>query len=59
MAEIIVACPECRLRVRVTEHGDDVYDAKARCNHRQNPLNCPMLWRALVTGHHAVRQSEF
>jgi hypothetical protein len=58
VAEIIVACPECGLHVKVTSDGDEVYDAKAKCNHRQNPLNCPMLWRTLVTGRRAVRPPE-
>ncbi len=58
MAEIFVACPECGLRVRVTSQGDELRDAKSKCNHRQNPFICPMLQPALAKGRRAVHPSE-
>ena len=54
MAEIFVTCPECKLRVKVTPGRAEPYDAKAKCNYRQNPLNCPKLWGPLTIARRAV-----
>jgi hypothetical protein len=56
MTEIFVTCPECGLRVKVTPDRDEPHQPRSKCNHRQNPLNCPKLTPALTTGRQAVQR---
>jgi hypothetical protein len=44
MGEVVVTCPECRLRARVLPREDQMIDGeRSKCPHRINPLNCPNL----------------
>jgi hypothetical protein len=50
MAEKIVRllrCPECGLAAKLSATELQITDVEAKCNHRQDPLNCPSLRPAL------------
>jgi hypothetical protein len=47
MSEIVVTCPDCGLRAKVTHNEQQIIDAKTTCKHRADPTNCPMLSPAL------------
>ncbi len=58
MGEIVVTCPECGLRVKVMSDRDEPHQPRSKCNHRQNPLNCPKLNPALAIGRQAVQRMD-
>jgi hypothetical protein len=52
MADLLVMCPECGLYAKVTLNRATIGTGQAKCKHRQNPANCPLLepliYRVLV-----------
>jgi hypothetical protein len=43
MADVLVMCPGCGLYAKVTGNHAIITTRQAKCEHRQNPANCPML----------------
>jgi hypothetical protein len=43
MADLLVMCPECGLYAKVTVNRATIGTGQAKCKHRQNPANCPLL----------------
>jgi hypothetical protein len=43
MGDVIVMCPGCGLHAKVTGNQATISAGQAKCKHRQNPANCPML----------------
>ena len=61
MADVLVMCPECGLYAKVTGDWAIIGTGRAKCKHRQNPANCPLLepliFRVLIR-RTAQRQQE-
>jgi hypothetical protein len=47
MSEIVVTCPDCGLRAKVTHKQQQIIDLEKTCKHRPEPTNCLMLGPAL------------
>jgi hypothetical protein len=43
MADLFVMCPDCGIRAKVIGATAKIVASPAKCKHRQNPLNCPLL----------------
>ena len=54
MTEVVVTCPDCRLRVRVTHSEQQIIDVATKCKHWHDPTNCPMLTPALSIARQAA-----
>jgi hypothetical protein len=43
MAEMFVMCPDCGLNAKIAPGDLRVSDDEGLCQHRQNPMACPIL----------------
>lgn len=55
VADLFVMCPGCGLRAKVADNTAKVIPSDAKCKHRQNALNCPMLAPLILN---LLRRSE-
>jgi hypothetical protein len=61
MAEKIIKllrCPECGLAAKLSATELQIVDVEAKCNHRQDPLNCPSLRPALTEARQAIQRQQ-
>jgi hypothetical protein len=58
MAEMFVMCPECGLRAKLTRNDAQIVGAEGKCNHRDNPISCPILGGQLAAIQQVLKESE-
>ena len=49
MADLFVMCPDCGLSARLSGSDVKVAGDKGKCQHRKNPLVCPVLMPLIST----------
>ena len=49
MCDVFVMCPDCRVCARLANSEAKIIDRGAKCEHRQNPVNCPILM-SIISG---------
>ena len=54
----LLKCPECGLTAKISATDKQITDNKAKCKHRQDPLNCPSLRPALTAAQQAIQMQR-